>query len=62
MACVHNSKKEAIDMLETWLKEPLVLKRFISNLKSEQYDDSDIEFILESFDGNTNHIIEKNEK
>ena len=33
MTTIHKNKEEAIEMLEEWLKEPLVLKRLISNLK-----------------------------
>ena len=59
MTTIHKNKEEAIEMLEEWLKEPLVLKRLISNLKTSQYNNSDVEFIIEAFDGNTNHVIEK---
>lgn len=59
MATVHNSKEEAIEMLEEWLKEPITLKVFINNLKSRSYNNSDVEFILEAFDCNTNHVIKE---
>ena len=58
MAFVHKSKEDALKILEEWISNPLVVQRGIQNLKTSYYTNSDIEFILEAFDGNTNHVIE----
>jgi len=64
MAWIHENIDEAVLLIEKWIEEPHCRKQFIENLKTLERCNSDdvsffIEFILETIDGNTNHVIRK---
>jgi hypothetical protein len=62
MATVHKSKEDAIQDIGKFFDSVNGKERLLENLRTEFYTNSDVEFILEAFDGNTNHVIieEKN--
>lgn len=59
MASVHKTKEDAIKQIEKFFDSINVKERLLENLRIGPYTNSDIEFILEAFDGNTNHVIEE---
>lgn len=62
MANTYKSREEAINQIEKMFDSPTSRERLLTNLKSDLYKNSDIEFILEAFDGNTNHVIKEEEE
>jgi len=59
MASVHKTKEDAIKEIERFFDSPIGKEKLLQNLRNDFYSNSDIEFILEAFDGNTNHVIKE---
>lgn len=59
MTFIYESKEQAINSLKERLEnnKDVLINNLLNNISTDYYSNSDVEFILEAFDGNTNHVI-----